>query len=151
MPLCSPRSLLWNSSTKGSDIGANLQSIPNESATFPYLPETDPDFILQSVILDKFHCVTKSEKKKWKLNSSPTLLTANISGIAEVEVAVLAADAAENVESVAVLLEVVVDPHDESFRVVPPHRLQVLLDAAVVKCAVRGGLFKLRLILSKQP
>ena len=39
--LLSPRSLLWNSSTKGSAIGANLHSMPKESVMSPYLPETE--------------------------------------------------------------------------------------------------------------
>ena len=72
---------------------------------------------------------------------SPTPLTPDIAGVAEVDVSVPAADAAEYVESFAVP-EVVVDPHEESCRVVLPHRLEVLLDAAVVKGAVRGGLAK---------
>ena len=74
---------------------------------------------------------------------SPTPLTHDIAGVAEVDVCVPAADAAEYVESFSVPeVEVVVDPHEKAARIVLPHRLEVLLDAAVVKGAVRGGLAK---------
>ena len=59
--LRSPRSLLWNSSTKGSDIGANLQSMPNESATFPYLPENKYVLHVAADFLLKKHCLKLSK------------------------------------------------------------------------------------------
>ena len=66
-------------------------------------------------------------------------VTADIAGVAEVEVGVPATDAAEDVESLFIL-EVVVESHDEPFGIVPPHRLQVLLDAMVVEGGIRQGL-----------
>ena len=58
--------------------------------------------------------------------------------VAEVEIAVAAADAAQDVDP-AVVLEVVVQPHDEP-GVQPPHGLEVPFDSAVVKGAVRRSL-----------
>ena len=61
--------------------------------------------------------------------------------VAEVEIAVAAADAAQDVDP-AVVLEVVVQPHDEP-GVQPPHGVEVPFDSAVVKGAVGRGLHKL--------
>ena len=72
--------------------------------------------------------------------------TADFTGVAEVEICVFAADPTEDVEAAVTFLlllvkvEVVVEPHDEPRGIVLPHRLQVLLDAAVVKGAVPRSL-----------